>query len=412
MGYWSDKSIEVSLYGRGWLDIEKKSVCIFCLSEEGLAKFIIEHAEDGFCSYCGKKTSIASMGEIVPHILTSLSLEWGDPSLELPYDPEDKKWIMGEPTDSYELLEELIFSDNDGSNPQELIDDINSTMYLVQWAKIDAVRSNKTELLTNSWQAFCHIVKHERRFFFNVEIDDPIMPSIYEGEVDLGPQGLLLSILDFLRDHKRLKTMSKGWSVKRGRIKVKGTAPYTAAEMGPPPIKCATQPNRMSPSGVSMFYGSTELEVCLREITTKADHFACGTFEVDREIVLVDLTGEILIPSLFNEHSNKDRPLWSFIKYFLDDFRQPIEKDGREHIDYVPTQVVSEFFKSSNHEGVGRISGILYDSAPMPGKQAVVLFADSSCISDESDVSNSFKLNMIGYEELDFEPKGGQIFKE
>ena len=65
---------------------------------------------------------------------------------------------------------------------------------------------------------------------------------------------------------------------------------------------------------------------------------------------------------------------------------------------------MSKFFKSSNHEGVGQISGILYDSARMAGKQAVVLFADSSCISDESDVSNSFKLNMTGYEELDFNP--------
>ncbi len=115
----------------------------------------------------------------------------------------------------------------------------------------------------------------------------------------------------------------------------------------------------MSPSGVSMFYGAPDQDVCLREITTEAGFFACGTFEVDRDILLVDLTGEISVPSLFDEDENVNRPLWQFIKFFLEDFRKPIERDGREHIEYVPTQVVSEFFRSLSHPKIGKISGIL-----------------------------------------------------
>ena len=404
MGYWSDKAIEVAEYGNRWLQTEKQSVCANCLSEEGIVDFIESHAMDGQCSYCGVSGRVASMSEVVPHIRASLSLEWGSPDEELPYDPEDGTWLFGEPTSTYELLGTLIFNDYNGTVPKALVDDITSAMPLYEWAEIDAVRTTKTELLTNSWQAFCHIVKHERRYFFDVEISDKIILNLYGDEVQLAPQQLLQLILEFLRDQSRLKTMPKGWQVMRCQLKDPGAEPFDAARMGPPPLEFATHPNRMSPAGVSMFYGSTDRDVCLREIADEAGYFACGTFQVDRETVLIDLTGKISIPSLFDQNFNQDRPLWRFIRHFLDDFRKPVVKDGREHIEYVPTQVVSEYFRSSNHKDIGRISGVLYDSSRVPGKDAVVLFADSSSITEGLISTESIKLKMIDYEELEFAP--------
>lgn len=404
MGYWSDKAIEVAEYGSMWLQTEKQFVCAHCLSEEGIVDFIESHAVDGQCSYCGVSGRVASMSEVVPHIRASLSLEWGSPDLELPYDREDGTWLFGEPTSTYELLDALIFNDHNGTVPQALVDDITSAMPLYEWAEIDAIRTTKTELLTNSWQAFCHIVKHERRYFFDVEISDKIILNLDADEVQLAPEQLLKLILEFLRDQSRLKTMPKGWQVMRCQPKDPDEEPYDAARMGPPPLEFAKNSNRMSPAGVSMFYGSTDRDVCLREITDEAGYFACGTFQVDREIVLIDLTGKISIPSLFDQNFNQDRPLWRFIRYFLDDFRKPVVKDQREHIEYVPTQVVSEYFRSSNHKDIGRISGVLYDSSRVSGKDAVVLFADSSSITEEFYSSESLKLKMINYEELEFVP--------
>lgn len=404
MGYWSDKAIEVAEFGKSWLQTEKQSVCADCLNEKGIVDFIESNAVDGQCSYCGTAGRVASMSEVVPHIRASLSLEWASPDEELPYDREDGIWLFGEPISTYELLGTLIFHDYDGTVPQALVDDITTAMPLNEWAAIDAVRTTKTELLTNSWQAFCHVVKHERRYFFGLEISDKIILNLYGDEVQLGPQQLLQLILEFLRDQRRLKTMPKGWQVMRCQPKDPNAEPFDAIRMGPPPLEFATQSNRMSPAGVSMFYGSTDRDVCLREIADEAGYFACGTFEVDRETVLIDLTGKISIPSLFDQNFNKDRPLWSFIRHFLDDFRKPIVKDGREHIEYVPTQVVSEYFRSSNHKDIGRISGVLYDCSRVPGKDAVVLFADSSSITEELDSAESIKLKMVNYEELEFTP--------
>jgi hypothetical protein len=344
------------------------------------------------------------MQDVIPHISASLSLEWGYPEEELPYDREDDVWFFGEPTSTYDLLQELLFDNCNSSVPKSLVEDITSAMPLNEWAEIDGIRTTKSEYLTNSWDAFCHIVKHERRYFFDVDLSDKIILNLYQDEVELAPQELLQHVLDLLRNQGRIRTMPKGWKLKRCRAKDPTTPSFDAVGMGPPPYDLATQPNRMSPAGVSMFYGSTEIEVCLREIASEAGHFACGTFEVDREIHLIDLTGEIKIPSIFDEKLNKDRPLWIFIKHFLQDFRKPILKDGREHIEYVPTQVVSEYFRCSQVEGVGPISGVIYDSAQAPGREAVVIFADSSSVDPEFHSEDMLRLKMTNYKEVEFTP--------
>lgn len=404
MGYWSDKAIEVGQYGNGWLKIEKKFVCTDCLREEGISEFIRSHGDEGQCSYCNATAHVATMCDVVPHIIWSLSLEWGNPEEELPYDSEDGVYLFGEPTSTHDLLGNYLFEGYYDGIPEELIDDITSTMPQYEWAEVDAVRTTKAERLTNSWDAFCHIVKHERRYFFGVDLSDKIILQLYGDEVELAPQELLQLILEFLRNQDRIRSMPKGWQVKRCRAKDPGEGAFDAVGMGPPPLGFSKQPNRMSPAGVSMFYGSTQMEVCLREIADKPGNFACGTFEVDRDIHLIDLTGEIKIPSIFDERSNRDRPLWVFIKRFLDDFRKPILKDGREHIEYVPTQVVCEYFRSTQLEEGISVSGVIYDSSHVPGKDAVVIFADSSSVDMEAPATNSLRLNMIDYEEVGFTP--------
>jgi hypothetical protein len=47
-------------------------------------------------------------------------------------------------------------------------------------------------------------------------------------------------------------------------------------------------------------------------------------------------------PSLFDEQRRHLRAGLSFLHDFAADLAKPIEKDGREHIEYVPTQIVTE----------------------------------------------------------------------
>jgi hypothetical protein len=66
----------------------------------------------------------------------------------------------------------------------------------------------------------------------------------------------------------------------------------------------------------------------------------------------------------------------NFLYDFVRDLGANVEPGDREHVDYVPTQVVTEWFRSAfKYEG-SRIDGIYYPSAARRGGMSIVLFAD------------------------------------
>jgi hypothetical protein len=72
---------------------------------------------------------------------------------------------------------------------------------------------------------------------------------------------------------------------------------------------------------------------------------------------------------------------------FVEDFTKPIERSDRAHADYVPTQVVTEYFRhvyrtDDNHQ----IDGMIYPSSKT-GDKAIVIFTDSSGCIDSGEAS-------------------------
>ena len=60
------------------------------------------------------------------------------------------------------------------------------------------------------------------------------------------------------------------------------------------------------------------------------------------------------------------------------DICQPVQKDGREHINYVPSQVVSEYFAQVFKTPEGKmLDGIVYPSAVALGSVNLALFPRS-----------------------------------
>lgn len=53
-----------------------------------------------------------------------------------------------------------------------------------------------------------------------------------------------------------------------------------------------------------------------------------------------------------------------FLWQFVNEISKPVAHDGSEHIEYVPTQVVSEYFAQAFQYAKGkRIDGLIYPSA-------------------------------------------------
>ena len=65
----------------------------------------------------------------------------------------------------------------------------------------------------------------------------------------------------------------------------------------------------------------------------------------------------------------------AFLSDFVRDLGVNLEPGDREHMDYVPTQVLNEWFRAAfKYEGF-RIDGIYYPSAARRGRRSIVLFA-------------------------------------
>lgn len=64
-----------------------------------------------------------------------------------------------------------------------------------------------------------------------------------------------------------------------------------------------------------------------------------------------------------------------FLLDFANKISERVEKDGREHIDYVPSQVVCEYFaKIFQPNDDSPLDGMAYESAARHGGTNIVLF--------------------------------------
>lgn len=71
-----------------------------------------------------------------------------------------------------------------------------------------------------------------------------------------------------------------------------------------------------------------------------------------------------------------------FLHHFQEEIIQPVARDDRIHVDYIPPQIVSEFFKLHSFSE-GFVDGVRYRSAVDPGGFNLVLFVSAQELVDE-----------------------------
>jgi hypothetical protein len=98
-------------------------------------------------------------------------------------------------------------------------------------------------------------------------------------------------------------------------------------------------------------------------------------FATARDAWVVDLTALPPVPSLFDRERRHLRQPIIFLRSFIEDLAKPVKKDGREHIEYVPTQVVTEYLRHVFRTETGhRVKGVIFSSARKKGSKCCVLF--------------------------------------
>jgi hypothetical protein len=93
---------------------------------------------------------------------------------------------------------------------------------------------------------------------------------------------------------------------------------------------------------------------------------------------VLDLSRFPAIPE-FYQIPRYDRDPIVFLNHFVEEIRNPVKHDGHEHIDYVPTQILTEYLQRS-YRALDNcpLDGIIYKSAQRRRGRSIVIFASHS----------------------------------
>lgn len=350
-------------------------VCAQCFSDEGLQAFVESHAENNECDFCGATADepiAASFSDVAEHIFACIGKYYDDPAnAGLAYETREGGW-QGETYTTEEILDEvdLDFPNTGGDRLREALVDA-STIDL--WSDATPYSLNEDQRLQFSWDDFCRVIKYQRRYFFQQHRRDD--DEIY------GPGEILRLIFSYAEDAGAFVNLPAKTPFYRARHEPAGSHFASALTLGPPPQEAAIQTNRMSPPGIVMTYVADDENTALAETANKPGTFAVGKFVTERDALILDLTHLPSVPSLFAEIWDTieydPRPRLAFLHSISGEISRPIARDDRVHVEYVPTQVVTEYVRHSVVIEGRSVDGIRYKSSRRNAGTAVVLFADN-----------------------------------
>lgn len=381
------------------------SICSDCIKEDGINTFIIENSTTATpaCSYC-QNTNIQTcdMGLVVGYIHDCIIKEWSDPAEELPYESAEGGY-QGEVLHTQELLWELgVDVDN-----ESIHDDIANSIEQGYWTRSDYFSLQPDQTLIYGWKGFCQFVMSKSRYFFLSASNESYDRNQHD---EMNPIEILDSVASIIKNLNMIKEIPTSKEIKRVRIVGDYKEATTASDLGSPPLNFCNIANRMSPAGIPMFYGAFDLVTSIKEtfepepnLTKKA---VVGNFFPCRDLHVIDLSQQFKIPTIFDQDQSyrfEKRFLYDFIK----DFTKPIERAERAHIDYVPTQIVTEYFRHIlSKDRSMKIDGVIYPSSKNKNHKAVVIFADNDqCV--EKGIKSRYTENLLflnDYEEIDLTP--------
>lgn len=367
---------------RGYGEAEGE-ICAACVTDPALKEWVADNAVAHACRFCGQASDepvAASFDEFIAVVLAGVGFDWNHP------DDEGISYISAEGgyqasiSDTWDVL-----ADYEISEDSDVVDAIIDVVGSDGWVERDYYVGDKSQRLEWGWDWFKEVVKHQTRYVF-------LAPDEHDVTAEVPPSRMLAAIgetvIDDLADLNLISEI--GVDTDLFRIRVGSEAFHTGAEIGTPPAQFANQSNRMSPAGIAMFYGAFDIGTARAETFDPDYHvgqvLSIGSFRATRPLRVLNLADLPDIPSVFDEASHSRIHPLRFLHAFAEDIVKPIARDGREHIEYVPTQIVTEYFRRVFRDADGdEVDGIIYTSSREGGDRAFVLFCENEqCFNSDS----------------------------
>lgn len=361
--------VDYSLYN---FDADKR-VCNSHINDAFFKKIIKGSTTNANCDYCNKVKPVIELSELLRLIVIGIGYLFEDPNNFKYLDKESETGFDGDNFYFEEMFSERLNLEITDNN---LYEDIYKHLYNDSLYYRKDEYGSHTEYLFDLWKIFKQTVKHKARYVFYFEetfrdfrLGDPIN-ILHDVQKAINNFNLFREIIpsDKLyrcRQHKELAEVKEAKDI-----------------CSPPDCYCNTN-NRMSAIGISMFYGSLNKEVCINEVVNTSDttrpFYSLGYFKSKKKLKLVDLTKLPTIPSIYDEKKNHYIDTILFLKEFIKDISKPVIVSDSA-IEYVPTQVVTEYIKFNPDL---KADGIIYPSSKGKSLENIALFKNyEECLRD------------------------------
>ena len=349
-----------------------KRACKSCINDQYIYQNLREYGELTECSYCHNIRKTISVELIAKEIEAGISQEYMHFEME-DYNPKTSEYII-----DTEILETVLYDKYKCDDI--LFDDICRYIPIDGWYERDnKYYGDKENIITYSkkWDEFAYMVKYETRYVFFQQWN--------EDELDTKSKNILGFVADAIEALQLKKYISPNTNFFRGRTHNSiDNKPNNEAALASPPA-CYAKANRMSAEGISIFYGANNTKTVLAEIYNGKDKYATiAQFKNTNELCLLDLTGfpNSKLPSLFDAKNRGKRDYIRFFNSFIKTIMKPV--DQSESIEYVPTQILTEYFRHVYGYGV-ELDGIIYPSSKNDhGKCYALFFNNERCINGEN----------------------------
>lgn len=357
--------------------------CTECFGDVGLKRRIIEirpRFPDEKCSFHPRFKGIPA--EAVASIVDPVFQQHYHHGEYNPYHEEfageQLEYVIGEFTESnseaiaYALAEALIEGDDywppDGGEP----------FYNEEYGYVYHEYNGMHHSLL--WEKFCQSITYEKRFFNNKAQD--LLSEIFDGiqwQQDRSKNSPIYKISPSSNQAKIYRARIADNELDREAIRKD-----LAKELGPPPER-KRKAGRMNSAGIATFYGGFNLNTCVAELRPVVGSVIIGAeFQLTRPIYVLDTT-KFVAPrkadSPFYKKYASRLSQWQFMQKFMNEIAKPISPSD-EHIDYIPTQAVAEYFLHNGSIKIGsehiQIEAIIYKSAQYPSGNNIVLLGDAA----------------------------------
>jgi hypothetical protein len=361
-----------------------KRVCNHCVSDIDIKKFIKEEGEESECDYClNNRAKTVSFNDFIEFFLKHVDSVYDD-LLNVLVNTDDGKTLG-----IYDLLDDIDLTEKDA-----LREDVTDSLSDRAWCETPYYQYSLSEALGYGWDEFAKVVKHKSRYAFyqfdREYSDQPIPPSAF-----------LDALSDAISQLGLYKTLTKGAFLYRVRIEDKNIKLKFATELASNKPENVKQANRMSPAGIAMFYGAFDIGTAIKETYSEKKYKQTATvakFKLLKNITLVDFSKIPRYLRFFEEAIYNNEQI-EFLNGFIKDISKEIDKDGFEHIDYAPTQIVTEHLRYVHHRKRDdeEIYGLIYPSSKNEGKNSVVIFCENEhCVEKgEAKEDSLFELELL-----------------